>query len=242
MSSQSGKLRTFTDSFSRALSTTLSLATLLFAIAFAPSAHPAAPRHVAQSTPQPTSAQPALPPPGAYAIDPDHTFVYFGAWHQIVGLVRGRFDKTTGTITVSQNLADCAVDVTIDTSTIDTQVAERDADLRGPAFFDVKNFPAMTYKGRGIHRSGDAWALDGSLTIRGITVAVPLTLKFNGLFVNQKPGTPARAAFHATAATKRGDFDMVRDNRMELGAHPGPAPDVSIEIDVEADATFPSQH
>jgi polyisoprenoid-binding protein YceI len=63
-----------------------------------------------------------------------------------------RFDKTTGTMTVSQNPAACAVDISIDTSTINTQVSERDEDLRGPDFFHVTKFPAMTYQGRGIRR------------------------------------------------------------------------------------------
>jgi hypothetical protein len=61
-----------------------------------------------------TEGVPALPAPGTYQIDPVHSFVYFGAWHHIVGLVRGRFDNTTGTITVAQDPAACALDVTID--------------------------------------------------------------------------------------------------------------------------------
>ena len=109
----------------------------------------------------------SLAPPGTYNIDPIHSFAYFGAWHHIVGLVRGRFNKVTGTITATKDPADCAVDISIDTATIDTQFARRDEDLRGPDFFDVKNFPAMTYRGRGIRKSADgAWVMDGSLTIR----------------------------------------------------------------------------
>ena len=68
---------------------------------------------------------------------------------------------------------------------------------------------------------------------------MPLTITFNGLFRNQRPGTAARAAFHASAATQRADFGMTRDNHMELGVPPRSGPDVSLEIDVEADATSP---
>ena len=53
------------------------------------------------------------------------------------------------------------------------------------------------------------------------------------------PGRPVRAAFHGSAATKRVDFGMTRDNRMELGPSPGPQSDVEIEIDVEANASVP---
>jgi polyisoprenoid-binding protein YceI len=188
----------------------------------------------------PSSMAP-LPEPGTYMIDPIHSFAYFGAWHHIVGLVRGRFDKVTGTISATKEPADCAVDISIDTASVDTQFARRDEDLRGPDFFDVKNFPAMTYRGRGIRSTGDgAWVMDGSLTIRGVTKEVPLTFRFKGLFPDTPAGQPARASFHATAAVKRGDFGMTRDNLAELGPNPK-GPDVQIEIDVEANASTPAK-
>jgi polyisoprenoid-binding protein YceI len=184
----------------------------------------------------------ALPTPGTYKIDPDHTFTYFSARHHLVGRVRGRFEKTEGSITVSQDPAACSVDITIDALSISTQNAQRDADLRGPAYFDVKQFPTIKYQGRGIHNvSGNSWTMDGSLTIRGVSKVVPLTFTFSGIFPNTKPGRPARAAFHASAATKRADFGMTRDNLMELGPAPGSQTDVEIEIDVEADATIAAQ-
>ena len=180
-----------------------------------------------------------LPPPGTYTIDPIHSFAYFGAMHHIVGLVRGRFDKVTGTISAGKEAADCALDISIDTASIDTQFARRDEDLRGPDFFDVKNFPAMTYRGRGIRATADgAWLMDGSLTIRGVTKEVPLTFSFKGMFPDTAPKNPPRAAFHATAAVKRGDFGMTRDNLMELGTNPQ-GTDVEIQIDVEANASTP---
>ena len=188
-----------------------------------------------------SSSMASLPEPGTYNIDPVHSFAYFGAWHHIVGLVRGRFNKVTGTISATKDPADCAVDISIDTASIDTQFARRDEDLRGPDFFDVKNFPAMTYRGRGIRKTADgAWVMDGSLTIRGVTKEVPLTFKFKGLFPGMPAGTPARTAFHASAAVKRGDFGMTRDNLMELEPN-SKGPDVTIEIDVEADASAPAK-
>jgi polyisoprenoid-binding protein YceI len=162
-----------------------------------------------------------LPEPGTYNIDSAHSFAYFGAWHHIVGLVRGRFNKVTGTISAAKDPADCAMDISIDTASIDTQIVRRDEDLRGPDFFDVKTFPTMAYRDRGIRRSADgAWVMDGSLTIRGVTKEVPLTFRFKGMFPDMPAGQPARASFHATAAVKRGDFGMTRDNLMELGPNP----------------------
>jgi polyisoprenoid-binding protein YceI len=199
---------------------------------------------VAKGTPEglasPSTMAP-LPAPGTYIIDPVHTFAYFGAMHHIVGLVRGRFDKVTGTISAAKEPADCAVDISIDTASIDTQFTKRDEDLRGPDFFDVKNFPAMTYRGRGMQMTADgAWVMDGSLTIRSVTKEVPLTFRFKGLFPDTPSGQPPRASFHATAAVKRGDFGMTRDNLMELVPN-AKGPDVQIEIDVEANADTPAK-
>lgn len=181
-----------------------------------------------------------MPAPGTYEIDPVHTFVYFGAWHHIVGLVRGRFENTTGTITVSQDPAPCALDVTMDTFSVSTQFTQRDDDLRGPDFFDVRKFPTMSYQGRGVRQITDGqWIMDGRLTIRGISRVVPIIFTFKGLYPNTPANRPPRASFHAVAGTKRADFGMVRDNKMELGVPPAPGNDVVIEIDVEANQVQP---
>ena len=212
---------------------------LFFTICAAPSTQVAAAGPAAQPT-QKMMAQ-ALPTPGAYEIDANHSFAYFGARHHVVGLVRGRFDKVAGTIIASQDLAACSVDITIDVSSVSTQNTERDEDLRSPTYFDVKKFPTMTYRGRGIrHVSGDTWIMDGFLTLHGVTKIVPLTFTFKGMDLSVKPGNPARASFHGSAATKRADFGMgARDNLLELGG--ATTPDVEIEIDVETAASSLAQ-
>lgn len=212
---------------------------LLLVVYTAASAVPAALGFPAQP-PEDRPAANALPSPGTYKIDPNHSFAYFGARHHVVGLVRGRFDKVTGLIVVSNDIAACSVDVSIDINSISTQNVKRDADLRSPVYFDVDKFPAMTYRGRGIRRvSATSWTMDGSLTMHGVTKVVPLTFNFNGVFSPGEPGEPARVAFHGVTAVKRAEFGMgARDNLDELGMLT--TPDVAIEIDVEADANSPS--
>jgi polyisoprenoid-binding protein YceI len=213
---------------------------LLLTLSAGPLSIAASEGHPAQPDPNRPAAN-ALPAPGDYKIDSAHSFAYFGARHHVVGLVRGRFDKVTGTITVAHDPAACSVDVSIDISSISTQNSERDADLRSPEYFDAAKFPAMTYRGRGIRRvSATTWTMDGSLTMHGVTKAVPLTFNFNGVFSDAKPGTPARVAFHASTGVKRAEFGMgARDNLEELGILT--TPDVAIEIDVEADANSAKQ-
>jgi polyisoprenoid-binding protein YceI len=90
----------------------------------------------------------------------------------------------------------------------------------------------MAYRGRGIRRSGKGWVMDGSLTIRGVTKAVPLNFEFKGM-APQRLGQPTRVAFHASAAVKRADFGMTYELLDEIGSS-SPRPDVWIEIDAEA--------
>jgi polyisoprenoid-binding protein YceI len=194
-----------------------------------------------QAMPMKAESAQKLPPPGDYKIDAAHSFAFFGARHHVVGLVRGRFDKVTGTVTSAKDPAACALDVTIDVASISTQNKERDQDLQGTAYFDVKSFPTMTYKGKGLHHaSGNQWIMDGTLTMHGVSKTVPLTFTFNGAFADTPPNEPMRVAFHGTAAVKRADFNMgSRDNLSELGILT--SPDVAIEIDVEADAATPAK-
>ena len=218
---------------------------LSISVCTAPSIRAASLEHTANSAARPateTRTVPPLPTPGIYKIDPDHSFVYFGAWHHVVGLVRGRFDKVTGVITASQDPSACTVDIIIDTSSISTQNAERDEDLRSPAYFDTKKFPTATYHGQGIRAApGGYWIMDGSLSIHGMTNPVPLTFIFKGSIPDVPPGQPPRMSFHGSAAMKRADFGIgARDNLSELGPSPT-GPDVEIEIDVEAEGTSPKQ-
>ena len=191
----------------------------------------------AQSAPGPASG---LPPPGTYTLDPPHTFVYFEARHKLVGLVRGRFDKASGTVVVANDLAACAVDVSIDANSLSTQNTTRDADVKGPDFFDAKNFPTIAYKGKGIRKAGEQWVVDGALTIRGVTKTVPLQFRFNGIAPAQA-GKPQRVGFHGNAATQRAQFKMTRELLDEIGKV-SDAPDVWIEIDAEALGGAPATH
>jgi polyisoprenoid-binding protein YceI len=182
-------------------------------------------------------ASDALPAPGTYELDPPHTFIVWAAKHEVVGTVRGRFDKIAGTLVVGQDPAACTVDVTIEAPSLSTQNPIRDADLKSPAFFDAVKFPTITYRGRGIRRSEEGWTMDGTLTIRETSQVLPVRFAFRGVAPAQA-GKPTRVAFRGHADTKRADFAMTRDLVEEVGAN-ATGFDVAIEIDAEALAKAP---
>ncbi len=196
------------------------------------------PLGAATARPSAPARVPTVPVSGTFTLDPPHTFVYFEAQHKIVGRVRGRFDRTSGSVVADPDPAACSIDVTIETASLSTQNSVRDDDLRGPDFFDAAKNPVISYKAHGVHWSGRAWVAEGTLTIHGMSRTVPLTVTFRGI----APGPadkPRRLGFHATAAVRRADFGMTRDLLDEIGKVTS-EPDVWIVIDAELLSASPA--
>jgi polyisoprenoid-binding protein YceI len=122
-----------------------------------------------------------------YQLDPNHTFPSFEADH-LGGLSvwRGKFTKTSGTVTLDRAAKTGTVDVTIDPASIQTGNPKLDDHLRSDAFFDVTKFPAATYKGTEIKFDGDKPVeVVGTLTIHGVTK--PVNLKIESFKCMQHP-------------------------------------------------------
>ena len=93
----------------------------------------------------------------------------------MVSNVKGAFSKVTGTINYDpSNLAASSVDATIEVSTVDTRQPMRDADLRSPNFFDVAQYPTITFKSKKFYREGNQVKVKGDLTMHGVTKEVVL--------------------------------------------------------------------
>ena len=122
-----------------------------------------------------------------YQLDPNHTFPSFEADH-LGGLSvwRGKFTKTSGTVTLDRAAKTGTVDVTIDPASIQTGNPKLDDHLRSDAFFDVTKFPTATYKGTDIKFDGDKPVeVVGTLTIHGVTK--PVNLKIESFKCMQHP-------------------------------------------------------
>jgi polyisoprenoid-binding protein YceI len=113
-----------------------------------------------------------------YQLDPNHTFPSFAADH-LGGLSvwRGKFTKTTGTVTLDRAAKSGTVEVTIDPASIITGNAKLDDHLKGAEFFDVTKFPTANYKGTQIKFDGDKPVeVVGTLTMHGVTRPLDLTI------------------------------------------------------------------
>ena len=115
--------------------------------------------------------------PVAYDVDPEHTWPYFEADHMGLSMWRGRFDRTTGKVTMDRAAATGTIDIVIDTASIDFGHAKLAEYMIGPDQLDAKQFPTMTYKGR-LARfvNGAPTEATGELTMHGVTRPVALKI------------------------------------------------------------------
>jgi len=174
--------------------------------------------------------------PESYTIDPYHTFPHFEVNHMGYMWIRGRFDKTTGKFTIDTAAQTGTVELSTPTATVTTGDIERgdrprsrDEHLRTPDFFNVAEFPSMTFRGDATKWSGDAPAvIDGQLTLLGVTK--PLTLTVIHWKCGPDPRTQGKRQMcggNFTGSFKRSDFGM----KFGLG---GISDEVKLWIGIEA--------
>ena len=157
-----------------------------------------------------------------FNIDPSHTFVQFRISHLGYSTVVGRFDKVAGSFAWDpQKPETAAVDVRIETDSIDTNFAERDKHLRSEKFLDVAKYPEASFKSTKYLGDATGGKLEGELTLHGVTK--PITLEIKPLGEGPDPWGGYRAGFTGSAEMKRADWDV--------GYNLGPAAD-TMEFDL----------
>jgi polyisoprenoid-binding protein YceI len=168
-----------------------------------------------------------------WAIDSSHSEVRFKVRHLVIAKVTGRFTRWSGTALAPDNdFTRASVEVTIDASSIDTGVADRDAHLRSADFFDTERYPELTFRTRRVEPvSAGHLRLVGDLTMKGVTREVPLDVENLGRV--KDPWGNERAAFTATASIDRKDFGLTWNQVLETGGVMV-SDRVDLEIEVEA--------
>jgi polyisoprenoid-binding protein YceI len=177
-----------------------------------------------------------IPAAGTWAIDPSHTHAGFTVRHLMVSKVRGRFAGVSGTVTIAEEPLDSHVEVEIDLASIDTRDNQRDAHLRSPDFFDVENYPTMSYRSTAVRPAGKGrWLVEGELSLHGVTRSVPLEVSFEG--AGADPWGGVRAGFSARAEIDREDFGLTWNQVLETG---GIAVGKKVAIDIEVESVLQS--
>lgn len=168
-----------------------------------------------------------------WAIDPTHTNVEFAVKHMMVSTVKGRFRKFEGAIEIDEEeCARSSVRFSIDTTSVDTGLEQRDEHLRSDDFFNAGRFPQITFVSKVVERVDDEnWKISGDLTIRDVTREVVLDTEFEGQGPDAFGGY--RAGFIATTQVNRKDFGLNWNALIETGGV-AVADKVKLNLNVEA--------
>jgi len=143
-----------------------------------------------------------------FKVDPVHSFLLLKVQHLGAGFAWGRFADLAGTITIDPaDPSKDAVDLTVKTATIDTGNAKRDEHLRSPDFFNVKQFPEITFKSTKVTKIDDkTLEVTGNFTILGVTKPATATLAITGSGKGMQG--EERMGFESNFTLKRTDYGM----------------------------------
>lgn len=162
-----------------------------------------------------------------YNIDPSHTYPSFEADHMGLSMWRGKFDKTSGTVTMDRAAKTGALDVTIQADSIDFGFEKMNTHAKNADMFNVEKFPTITYKSNHFKFDGEQLVgVEGELTMLGVTK--PVSLKVDRFKCIMHPRYKREVCgANAIAEFKRTDFGL------NYGT-PAFAPEVRLAIQIEA--------
>lgn len=176
--------------------------------------------------------------PATWSIDPTHTDVTFAVRHMGLSTVRGRFDDVAGTVRTDESGAPSEIRVEVETASIHTGPADRDAHLRSPDFFDADRNPRIEFVSREVRsKGGDRYDVAGDLTMRGVSRPVVLDAVIGDEI--QDPFGLTRRAASATTKINRKDWNLSWNQVLEAGALLV-SEDVRIELDVQVTKQEPT--
>ena len=120
---------------------------------------------------------PALAAPETYVIDDTHTYPRFSYSHFGFSTQLSRFDKTSGNIVIDREAKTGSVNVTIDTTSVDTGYPLFNEHIQGADFLDTAKYPTATFTSSKVNFDGEKVAsVDGTLTLKGISKPVTLNV------------------------------------------------------------------
>jgi polyisoprenoid-binding protein YceI len=154
---------------------------------------------------------------GDYTIDRSHSRIGFGARHAMVATVRGQFQDYEATVHLDEaDPAKSHAEITIQTASIDTRNADRDAHLSSPDFFDVEKYPTITFRSTSAERKDeDTYVLSGDLTIRDVTR--PVSVEFEKTDGVIDPWGNFRVGFEGKATVSRKEWGLTWNMALEAG-------------------------
>ncbi len=169
-----------------------------------------------------------------FEIDPVHSTVQFSVRHMMVSNVKGTFDKVGGTLNLDEaDPSKSTLEATIDVNSINTREPKRDGHLKSPDFFDVAQYPTITFKSKRAAKTADGkYQVTGDLTIHGVTKEVVLDVDGSPKSVTDPMGN-IRLGGSAHTKINRKDFGITWSKNLDGGGvMVGDDVDITIEVEL----------
>ena len=140
-----------------------------------------------------------------------HASIQFRIMHLGYSWLWGRFNDFDGEFSYDKNnISASKINVTINTSSIDTNHAERDKHLRAEEFLDVEQFPQSSFVSTSLTmKDNGSIELNGDFTLRGVTK--PITIYMSYLGEGNDPWGGYRAGFEGTTELVLADYGILKD-------------------------------
>lgn len=144
-----------------------------------------------------------------WTLDDDHSFALFRVQHMGAGFTWGRFDAIAGELSYDPAApANAKISVTIQAASVSTGVPKMEEHLRTPDFFDVKQFPTLTFVSKTwTAKPENSFEILGDLTMHGVTKPVTVTAVRTGLGTNAYTKKDL-VGFETTFTVQRSDFGL----------------------------------
>jgi polyisoprenoid-binding protein YceI len=161
-----------------------------------------------------------------WSLDKGHSKIGFTVGHHMISEVDGYFKTFTAKLTATKDdFSDAVFELTAETGSINSENEMRDKDLKNPGFFDVANFPTLTFKSSSFKKvSANKYTLTGILTIKGNSKSINMDVTLLGPEPHPRTKKPA-IGIKATCKINRKDFGVGPDlpeamvsNEVELRA------------------------
>ena len=166
-----------------------------------------------------------------WTLDTTHSAAEFAVKHLMISTVKGHFKTFTGNGETNEDGTLKSAELTIDASSISTNVDARDNHLKSPDFFDVAQFPTITFKSTKIEQQGTDITITGDFTMHGVTK--PVTLKGELTSVVTDPWGNQRTGLAVTGKINRKDWGLHYNQALETGGVVV-GEDVKLSIEFEA--------
>ena len=144
---------------------------------------------------------------GKFIIDKLHSEIEFKVKHLMISTVTGRFtDFDAEIISESDDFTDAQISFEANVDSITTSITDRDNHLKSADFFDVENYPKLTFKSTSVVKSDSEYHITGLINIHGVEKEVKLVGNYNGNDVDFYGNT--KYGFELRGTIKRSEFGL----------------------------------